>query len=132
VDFVSIVGFRTGILLGEATDMSAILWGCVTAIEVPLASHASLISHLQIVWCAYGLLASATPPYAHPLIITLMDFEHGNAAYSLPWQYGGVDVYDPLNVLRGNARYLVESAGGGVVPLTKTGGVNFLTTQIGT
>jgi hypothetical protein len=128
VDFVSIVGFRTGILIGEATDMSAILWGCVTAIEVPFASHASIISHLQIVWCAYGLLVAA----AHPLIILLLDYEHGNAAYSLPWQYGGVDIYDPGNVLKGNARYIVESAGGGVQPLTKVGGANFLTTLIGT
>ncbi len=130
-----VIGFDTGILLGEHADLDAIqVWGCKNALEVSNQNHAMRIGRLLDVHCTNGInvTASSTP---HPrLIVHEYATEYvtsGNQGTAPDWQRRATDIKGN-DVLYGLAN--VAAVEGNVGPTSQwlTSGItHFVATSLG-
>lgn len=122
---LDVVGFYTGVLLGEHVTASQInCWGCVRAMESPAGYHAMLIDRFQSLHCPHGLVATGGASYIQ---INQYNIEHASSGWFVPTE----DVLDSSNYLKGNLRWHVVLAGSGVSSsFTKTGGSGLAATQL--
>jgi len=127
VDGLQVWGYYWGIRSGELTDGSASVWSCTQGIELRFAYHPSIFTMLGLYGCANGIVCDdpTGPVY---LRVLLCDIEHSNNG---SYQDGAADVYDPANVIHGDMKWLaVKSGVGNIHTLVKTGGTNFITSEL--
>ncbi|MEN1942647.1 hypothetical protein WCE55_02145 [Luteimonas sp. MJ293] len=126
VGVINVIGFYTGVLLGEHTAGQEInSWGCKYAVEAPANTHACIIQRLMSVHCPNGIRATGGASY---LQVDQFNIEHATSG----WWQPGYDVDDANNYLVGNLRWHVVKANSGVDgTFTKNGGGNIACTQLG-
>lgn len=126
VNRLSVVGFYTGVLLGEHTVADEVgVWTCQRAIEAPVVYHASLLHRVLVVWCPTGLYVSG----AHALHVTQWDVEHHNGG---GWYDAVSDVDDATNQATGALSWWAVQANVGVQnSFVLRGGAGLLCTRLG-
>jgi hypothetical protein len=126
VNGLAVVGFYIGIRLGELTEGSVRLSACKVGVIVPAAFHPSILN-IGLYGCPYGIYAEGGVGY---LIVPMLDIQHDDGFGQL-WQNKTADVNDSGNEIHGKATWLsVQAGSGNDHTLLKTGGANFITTEL--
>lgn len=125
---VSIVGFYTGIMFGEHTDISsALCFGCKVALApFGVRAHTARFGLMTVEWCPTVLsqvdwsLGRVPCNGGEFMIFQLIDVEEYNGfGGSMGWATHDQHVYDPASTMKGWIRFARSSPG---IPLSVTGG----------
>ncbi|MDO8187868.1 glycosyl hydrolase family 28-related protein [Conexibacter sp. JD483] len=125
---VSIVGYHTGIMFGEHTDISSVLcFGCKVALApFGVRAHTARFGLMTVEWCPTVLsqvdwaIGRVPCNGGEFMIFQLIDVEEYNGfGGSMGWATHDQHVYDPASTMKGWIRFARSSPG---IPLSVSGG----------
>jgi hypothetical protein len=135
VEGLLVVGFDTGVLFGEHTEVSDMqVWTCVNAIEIGNQNQGMSIKHLKDIRNANGINVTAVSTPHPALVISMWDYEYLDTLHmggAPAWQARGKDLLGPAgaaDLLYGEAtvaRAVEANIGPTTQFLSDGSGVNF-------